>query len=470
MIDLAPPILETRYRPRGGAKELFECRATRVLMDGPAGTGKTRAILEKVHALCQKYPGSRHWIGRETRESMTESVLVTLETKVMWPGHPALGSGGQRSQRQAYKFPNGSTIVVGGLDKPEKTFSAEYDTCSVFESVECSANDLELLLRTLRNNKMPYQQQILDTNPGPFTHHLNQSCNAGTIHRIRSRHEDNPQLWDGREWTDDGRRYIEILDALTGARRERLRFGRWVNAEGVVYDGFDAAVHIIDAMPAGWEAWDKYRSIDFGFTNPFVCQWWAVDPDGRLYLYREIYHTQRTVRDHAQEIKRLSQGERIIETVTDHDAEDRATLRQDGIESVSAKKDIRPGLDSVALRLRGANDGRPRLFILRTALCERDSLLAERKAPLCTADEFDCYMWRKGRDGSPVKEEPEKVNDHGMDAMRYMVMHLDGRTPASVTFVGNPSQQTVRWEQPPQTVVDFAAEEQRRLAAWGSGL
>lgn len=465
MVAIDDSITELDYTPRGGAKELFECRDMRVLMDGPAGTGKTRAILEKVHALCQKYPGSRHWIGRETRESMTESALVTLETKVMWPGHPALETGGQRSQRQAYKFPNGSTIVVGGLDKPEKTFSAEYDTVSVFEAVECSANDLELLLRTLRNGAMPYQQQILDTNPGPFTHHLNQACNAGTIRRILSRHEDNPLLWDG-DWTDEGRKYIAILDALTGARRERLRFGRWVNAEGVVYDGFDAAVHVIDAMPAGWESWTKYRSIDFGFTNPFVCQWWAVDPDGRMYLYREIYKTQTIVEDHAREIVNRSQGERIRETVTDHDAEDRATLLRAGVESVNAKKEIRPGLDAVSGRLRISPDGRPRIFLLRSALVDRDSLLAERKAPLCTADEFDCYMWRKGRDGAPVKEEPEKVNDHGMDAMRYMVMHLDGGTPASVAFVGQPSAQTVRWDAPPP-VVDFAAEERRRLAAWG---
>lgn len=464
MIDLDPPITEIDYTPRGGAKELFECRAMRVLMDGPAGTGKTRAILEKVHALCEKYPGSRHWIGRETRESMTESVLVTLETKVMWPSHPALQTGGQRSQRQAYKFPNGSTIVVGGLDKPEKTFSAEYDTCSVFESVECSANDLELLLRTLRNGVLPYQQQILDTNPGAFTHHLNQACSAGSIRRILSRHEDNPLLWQDGDWTDEGRKYIAILDALTGARRERLRFGRWVNAEGVVYDGFDAAVHVIDAMPPGWESWDKYRSIDFGFTNPFVCQWWAKDPDGRLYLYREIYRTQRTVRDHAQQIKGFSESTR--ETVTDHDAEDRATLGQEGIESVAAKKDVRPGLDAVAMRLRVQGDGRPRLFFVRGSHVESDPHLAERKAPLCTIDEFDCYMWRKSKDGSAVKEEPDKVNDHGMDAMRYMVMRLDGDAPSSVAFVGQPSVQTVRWDAPP-TVVDFAAEEQRRLAAWG---
>ena len=33
-------------------------------------------------------------------------------------------------------------------------------------------------------------------------------------------------------------------------------------------------------------------SVDFGFTNPIVIQWWAEDPDGRLYLYRELYRDE----------------------------------------------------------------------------------------------------------------------------------------------------------------------------------
>ena len=32
--------------------------------------------------------------------------------------------------------------------------------------------------------------------------------------------------------------------------------------------------------------------VDFGYTNPFTCQWWAMDHDGRLYLYREIFHQE----------------------------------------------------------------------------------------------------------------------------------------------------------------------------------
>ncbi len=37
-------------------------------------------------------------------------------------------------------------------------------------------------------------------------------------------------------------------------------------------------------------------------------------------------------------------------------------------------------------------------------------------------------MWEPSKDGRPVKEAPLKVNDHGMDAMRYAVMYVDQDT------------------------------------------
>ena len=36
------------------------------------------------------------------------------------------------------------------------------------------------------------------------------------------------------------------------------------------------------------------------------------------------------------------------------------------------------------------------------------------------------YVWPKGADGRPQKEEPVKEYDHGKDAMRYAVAYADG--------------------------------------------
>jgi PBSX family phage terminase large subunit len=413
------------YEPWGAALDLLRCRDPEVLMSGPAGTGKSRACLEKLHLCATNYPGMRGLILRKTRESLSESALVTFETKVV-PHGLSLLEGPQRRMRQVYRYANGSEIIVCGLDKPQKVMSTEFDIAYIQEAIEVTDNDWEMVTTRLRNGVMPYQQLIADTNPDAPAHWLNQRCLRGQTTLIESRHEDNPVLWDRWRdtWTEPGRVYISKLDDLTGARKARLRFGKWAQAEGAVYDGWDNRVHLIDRFEIP-RTWRRFRSIDFGYTNPFVNQWWAMDPDGRLYLYREIYRTQRLVKDHAGQIRELSQGEFIEESVSDHDAEDRATLDELGIPTVPAKKSISRGIQAVQARLRVQPDGKPRLFILRDSLVERDPRLEESKKPACTAEEIDGYVWPKGQDGKAIKEEPVKDNDHGMDAMRYMVAYFD---------------------------------------------
>jgi len=264
---------------------------------------------------------------------------------------------------------------------------------------------------------------IADTNPDAATHWLKRRADAGSTLMMESRHEDNPVLWRGDEWTDFGRTYIANLDRLTGVRRDRLRFGRWVSAEGMVYEGWDRAVHLIDRFPIP-EDWRRIRVIDFGYTNPFVCQWWAIDPDGRMYLYREIYRTKRLVSDHAKVILRLSEGEAIEADIADHDAEDRATLKAIGIWTKAATKAIRPGIEAVQDRLRVLPDGKPRLYVLRDSLVERDDELFDSKRPCSTQEEFEAYVYPKGQDGRAVKEDPVKQNDHGMDCLRYACAYV----------------------------------------------
>lgn len=414
------------YEPRGGALRLMRCRDKQILIEGPAGTGKTLATLTKIDAVLRRWPGARGLIVRKTRASMTQSVLVTYEEKVLPEGDP-IKSGVQRAHRASYVYPNGSELVVGGMDNPDRVMSTEYDIIGAFEATELTEDDHEKLTTRLRNNVVPFQQLVEDCNPAGPQHWLNQRCLKGQTTRILSRHEDNPSV------TPD---YLDTLRALTGARRLRLYDGKWAAQEGLVYEEWGDA-NLVDEMPAGWDAWPRYRSIDFGFTNPFVCQWWAKDPDSRLYMYREIYRTKRLVEDHARDIVALSAGERFESTVADHDAEDRATLERHGVKTVPARKDIGVGIQAVQARIRAAGDGRPRLFVLRGALVEADEGLIEAKKEYSTEQEFGEYVWPKTKpqkdtqDGKALKEVPVDDHNHGMDALRYMVMHLDAPRPST---------------------------------------
>lgn len=408
------------YRPLGAARELFRRREPEVVLSGPAGTGKSRAVLERIHACAEKYAGSRLLIVRKTRASLTTTGLITFEQLVLPPGNAQL-------TYQGATYPNGSGITFGGLDKASKIMSSEYDMAYVQEATELSEDDWEKLTTRLRWGKMPYQQLLADCNPSAPSHWLKRRADAGKCVMLESRHEDNPRMWDRKfkQWTDYGQRYIGLLDALSGARYQRLRRGVWAAAEGMVYDAWDPAAHLIDRfeIPPSWpRAW----SIDFGYTNPFVCQMWAHDPDGRLYLYREWYRTGRLVEEHCKEIRQWCKehGEPVPTIIVcDHDAEDRATFTQHmGLYTMPAYKSISPGVQAVQSRLKVARDGKPRLMIMRDSLAERDQSLYDRKLPTCTAEEIESYCWPPG---AGHKESPVKDHDHGMDAMRYLVAQTD---------------------------------------------
>lgn len=445
----APTVV--RYEPRGAARELMSCRESVVLMSGPAGTGKSLAALWKLHLASLTRPQLRGLIVRQTQVSLTSTTLITFETEVIGA---ALREGvikwfgGSKREPAAYRYANGSTIVVGGLDKPEKFLSSQYDRVVIDEATEITETALETLITRLRAPTPTYKQIILLCNPDAPQHWLNQRASAGALPMLHSRHKDNPAYFhaDG-TMTDRGRDYMSKLDALTGVRRLRFRDGIWAAAEGVIYDTFDPAIHLVDKptfdkdtplCSAGlpWD-WQRWWSVDFGFTHPFVLQRWAADGDGRLWLYAEIYRTQRLVEDHCADVlaqvtrpgrredgregKRDWTEPAPRSVVCDHDAEGRATLeRHLSMPTTRAKKAVTEGIEAVKSRLKVAGDGLPRLFIVRDACAHRDQALIDTARPSCTADEVGGYVWADGAKEAPVKE-----GDDGMDAKRYAVMHVD---------------------------------------------
>jgi PBSX family phage terminase large subunit len=433
------------YEPRGACREIFLRRDPEIVLSGPAGTGKSRAALEKLHMSCMLTPRVRALIVRKTHVSMTSTALVTWREHVI-PEERAAGLvryyGGSKEEPAQYIYPNDSRVMLGGLDNPTKVMSSEYDLIYVQEAIELTEADWEALDSRLRNGRLSYQQLFGDTNPDRPTHWLKRREAQGSVVMLESRHSDNPVLVDedGKP-TKRGEAYLARLDRLTGVRRSRLRDGSWVAAEGVIYEEFDAAVHLIDRfdIPKDWE---RVWGVDFGFTNPFVLQCWAIDPDGRMYLYREIYRTRRRVEQHALDILRAvtdpeswvdDKGNdvdphdwvwtepRPTRVICDHDAEGRQTLKDTlGFTTTSADKRVTVGIEAVQDALSVEDDG-PSIFFLRDSVLSIDTELLEAGRPTSTVDEVTGYVWDTGG-GKVPKEAPLKVDDHGCDAMRYVVM------------------------------------------------
>lgn len=460
LIAPAGKVLVHRYKPRGNACTAFGRRDAEILLSGPAGTGKSRAALEKLNGAAVKHKGMRGLIVRKTRESLTSTALRTFREHVITE-QLAAGTtwwyGGSTEEPPQYRYDNGSAIMVGGMDKSIKIMSSEYDMAYAQEATELTTDDWEKITTRLRNGVMPYQQLLADCNPDRPDHWLNQRSLEGHTLQLPTRHQDNPRYYDeilqpdgtvGYVLTQAGHDYIVgKLGALTGVRRLRLLDGIWASAEGLVYEDWDDNVHPIDSMPPGWENWPRYWSIDFGYSNPFVCQMWAMDGDGRLYLYREIYMSHRLVEDHCETIKKIvirpdgswrePQPEAIV---CDHDAEGRATFeRHMGISTVAARKAPSAGqkglvgLQETQARYKIQPDGKPRIFFLRGCTVELDEALRDAGLPTSTVGEVTGYVWPP--DVKPdQREHPVKKDDHGMDGKRYVVGHVDLGAEFNIRF------------------------------------
>lgn len=457
-------------------------RGPAVLLSGPAGTGKSRACLEKLHAMMLATPRARGLIVRKTAESVTSTALVTWRE---WVATEAIDAGlmefygGSSEEPPQYRYTNGSRVMIGGMNKPTKIMSSEYDVIYVQEAIELTITDWEALETRLRNGRVSFQQLIADTNPDIETHWLNQRANdpAAPLLMMESRHVDNPRLYtelaDGTyEITPYGVSYMARLDALTGMRRMRLRDGVWGSTEHQVYDEWDPSVHLVDAFPIP-EHWPRRWSIDFGYAHPFVCTMWARDDDGGLVRYREHYRTGQTVEDMAEQIMASvrqhddrdplghdwpapdpeADGERppgagrdwvapartscraadhwkdpfaqqhYIWTepqpeaiLCDHDADGRETFtRLTGLPTEKADKRVDAGIDLVKQRFKEPG----RIRFLRGALVSTDTERQEAHRPTCTEEEIPGYR-RDPRTGKPVK-----IDDDGCDTVRYVVVYED---------------------------------------------
>jgi len=212
-----------------------------------------------------------------------------------------------------------------------------------------------------------------------------------------------------------------------GDRRMRMAkmFGRAVSRLGLVYPLFDPNVHVVAPfdIPADWP---RYKAVDFGTRNPFACIWAAEDPDGRLIVYREYYKAEATLRTHALNLYRLEgwdvdEGEGTWEAVGPvedfdvswADPEDpqqmMQLIRDYGMEFRKAIKHVNLGIDAVNERLDPTQIGGPGLVFFSTCT----TCIREHRG----------YVWAP-RTNRTEPEKPVKKNDHGVDAVRYMVYGL----------------------------------------------
>lgn len=470
---------EVPFEPLPIQRDFMLSTADQVMLSGSFGAGKSRIGCEKGFYLNLRYPGNRGLIVRKSlKDVKTSTVNQTLLPEVIPKSHipDRVTVGGEQLKGHTKREniirhytgktdPNGDPVlseiyyygVEGGRsarddDLPEKIGSTAFGWIFVDEGTELRRGEWNQLYGRLRYRgkrqagqmySVPIRQIFTATNPDSpnhwmYEHFRPDDPDKGKGEVFKMNLFDNPYLPD---------EYVTNLEAnLSGMYYERYVRGEWVGAEGAVYQEYDPAKHLCapEELPRAdeWQVhgveeysegerstyvtpppdWRIYRAIDFGFNNPFVCQWYAESPEGYLVMFREIYQTEELVEDIAPRIKALTPDRPVEMTVCDHDADEYERLRRNGIETQPAEKSIESGIQSVKSRLKLNDKGVPELYFLQNARAHKpDTQLKLNDKPLKTIDEIYGYKWKNDDEEVPLKE-----NDHGMDAMRYLIHTRDG--------------------------------------------
>ena len=406
---------------------------------GPAGTGKTEAMVMKVHKNACLYSNSRGAFVRKTKESVKDTIIPTyyhvLGYNPMFPGGYVQGFGGTRPD--FFRYPNGSEIRVLGMMNPKDFDSTQWDQIYVNQAEDLLESEWEILTARCRGENMPYNPVMGCVNPSYPESWLNPDNpdRRKGVDYVLTSHIHNPRYFRDGEFTDAGKRYMKRLQRLKGLRYKRYYEGKWVAAEGVVFEGYDFEKHISKKQ---WRkgdfgsGWEWYCSIDFGATHPKVSQLWAVKERKEYRLVQEIYKTKLPATDFYFHIFKLIESwtKAVNWTTADHDGEanlileDMEKTHQKGLKLRKAKKRDRL-LPRIELQKEYYEFDKI-IYNKNTLFHEPDEFLLEDNKPTSTPQEIPRYAYPENRTGTLRDEYPVDGDDHGIDAQGYFLDEENG--------------------------------------------
>lgn len=245
-------------------------------------------------------------------------------------------------------------------------------------------------------------------------------CSATGSRILADTNPDHPKHWLKTDYIDkaDGKRilaynfqifdnsflskqYIEdtIQTTPSGSMTERGIYGRWTAGEGVVYSDFDSNKHYIKRDDVPTDKIQRYIcGVDWGYRHYGSMVVIGIDDKENYYLLEENAYQDLHIDQWVGIAKRIAEdyGMRIPFYCDSARPEYVDTLHFAGLNAHNGNKAKVPGITEVA------------------RLIKSDKFYAVDDLSKFS-EEINQYVWSKNGD------EPEKVNDDVLDAIRYAI-------------------------------------------------
>lgn len=323
-IPYKPQPRQSKYHQ---AKEIDE-----LLYGGAAGGGKSEATIWDALKYATQHPGSRQIIFRRTFPDLQRSII--MRTLQVYPKELCK----YNQSKHEWIFVNGSVIELAYWDNDSNYMNyqgAEYDVIRWEELTQFEERWYTYMLSRLRGSK-PYPRAVKSTtNPGGVGHSWvkRRFIDIGPPEQVHDMQEyddnGNPLHWpdgmpnsgepiirrrifipanvfDNKALVDNDPGYVARLMSLPDAERKQLLEGDWDTFAGQYFGEFSRSIHVVEPFQIPRE-WKRYRAMDEGYNDPFVCLWFAVEPkSGDAYLYRELSQSKLITSEQITAVKRLS--------------------------------------------------------------------------------------------------------------------------------------------------------------------
>ena len=305
--------------PNERQKEFFLSRARHTAYGGARGGGKSWAMRRKFVLLAIRYPSLNLLLLRRTLPELRENHLIPLQRELN-------GIATYNSTERVFRFPNGSRIKLGYCDTAQDIYQyqgQEYAVIGMEEATHFTQEQMQFLTTCNRTTRQDFSPRMYYTcNPGNVGHAWVKRLFIDKIYVDGENPEDYlfipARIYDNKALMTADPGYVRQLEALPEELRRAHLDGDWDVHQGQYFREFSRKKHVISpfTLPSHWR---RFRSMDWGYNDPCCVLWHAVDGEGRVYTYREMYVRQTRASEVAELAKKLSEGEDIRYTVASPD-------------------------------------------------------------------------------------------------------------------------------------------------------